>query len=731
MKSLGNQDTHPHMSGFDEAALPPGQAFGQYRVIRFLGRGAMGAVYEVEHTTLARSYALKLLPVGFVSRPDAVNRFRREARVMANLQHPNIVHVDDFGDTNGRYWLRMELMKGLAQRSRPSGHSDLRNEKGNAKRVVTLQDLAETYDDGIPQEMLLPILKQILSGLTYAHDHGAIHRDLKPSNILLSERPGKDGSHTFTNINAKIADFGLVLLVGQEWLRSQAEVSVQRSMSIGQQTTGQPEATGARSLLGTYEYMSPEQKRGEDADVRSDLYSLGVMVYRLLTGRGLGMRPPSQVHEELVPEWDKLISRATEEDRADRHATCLEFTMSLRAIEEQIADSRGQAQPARSLPPTERDQHTERDHAANPVSRPAGILSEGPVVQDQPVPGESSWIDSHLLSKRLGRVFFPLLTLLLVGIAAAYLLRPIGGRGFSGLPKTDAGRAVWNLRMGSVLVAICVGALLPAIALEGSILFRSRWADGMLSGLLAGASLGTVVARFITSSPFFVNLSSAAFAYLTAVSSLFVSRRRRARRLPAGAVLSALAVVVALSLRDFVDEAPALRVLFLPGPEVFLDVSQTVLLVTSAAILAFYFVLHLAFPVETASGASRSRWSSIPGVLRVLLACVASALTVNTVGVIPVAGTCALFLSASLLGRYPSLAFFLGSCLCGSLIAVASFYTARVLSPVRLVRVTPVVIILSSALGGVVLILHRKAKKERGEQQHRKLHNDPRGRGPL
>jgi len=257
--------------GGRKAALSPGDVLGQYKVIRLLGRGGMGEVYEVEHTTLGRSYALKLLPADFSQRSGALERFRREARVMANLEHENIVRVDDFGETDGRYWLRMDLVEGV---------------DCDGRTVRSLREYAECRGGRLPQDEVLSILRDVGEGLRYAHDKGAVHRDLKPGNILLTG----DG-------RARIADFGLVRLVGEEWVRSQAELTVKRSMaSLGSEDTPDPDAgTSTNALLGTFEYMSPEQKRGEEADERSDLYSLGLIAYRLLTGRGNVLKLPSRV----------------------------------------------------------------------------------------------------------------------------------------------------------------------------------------------------------------------------------------------------------------------------------------------------------------------------------------------------------------------------------------------------------------------------------------------------
>ncbi|MBN1672689.1 MAG: protein kinase [Kiritimatiellae bacterium] len=319
-----------------KAALKPGEVFGQYRIVRLLGRGGMGEVYEAEHTTLELCYALKLLPADFAARPDALDRFRREAKVMAKLQHPCIVRVDDFGETVGRYWLRMELVPGLTLAPGPD-------------RVVALDDYAAALGGRIGQAELVGILNQILDALAYAHRHGAIHRDLKPSNILLGD-PGPAGSGPV----AKIADFGLVRLVGDEWVRSRAELSVRLSLSMGEGRTldGVPgaegEGTSTRAILGTYEYMSPEQKRGEDADARSDIYALGLMTYRLLTGRReIGFRLPSQIDPGLVPGWDELVGAALEPERDQRLAGCADFARLLQAV----AGAVPAAPAARPMPP--------------------------------------------------------------------------------------------------------------------------------------------------------------------------------------------------------------------------------------------------------------------------------------------------------------------------------------------------------------------------------------------
>lgn len=199
---------------FDLDTLQGSVLENKYRIGRLLGRGGMGAVFAAEHLGTGRTVAVKVILPQFVSHPEALERFRREARVMAQLRHPNILHVDDFGETDGRYWLRMELANGALV---------------NSVQVVSLADLAAASGGRIAQKVLHGILRQMLSGLAHAHAKGLVHRDLKPANVLICS--DEEGS-TF-----KLADFGLVRLVGEVWLQTRVENSVRLSASLGEQPT--------------------------------------------------------------------------------------------------------------------------------------------------------------------------------------------------------------------------------------------------------------------------------------------------------------------------------------------------------------------------------------------------------------------------------------------------------------------------------------------------------------
>lgn len=278
-----------------------GKRFGPYSIIRQLGRGGMGEVYEVEHRVLRKRYALKLLREDFSKQSESIRRFELEAEVMAKLEHPHIVRVDGFGETDGRLWLQMELVKGVEP------------------EIITLGDYAKQRGGQIPQGEFSGILRQILEGLAFAHSKGVVHRDLKPGNILLE----KDAAGA---LMVKISDFGLARVLGEDFIRSQAQISFSDSLTLSDEKTisDSPtlplgkDGTSTRALLGTWVYMSPEQRKGDAADMRSDVYAVGVMCYRLLTGKELGRRAISEFG--LDKTWDQFVDKALEPEPSARYA---------------------------------------------------------------------------------------------------------------------------------------------------------------------------------------------------------------------------------------------------------------------------------------------------------------------------------------------------------------------------------------------------------------------------
>ncbi len=206
-----------------------GQTLGKYRILEPLGRGGMAQVYKAYHPSLDRYVAIKVLRSDLVEEAEFLARFRREARSVAGLRHPNIVQVYDFDVQDEYYYMVMELLEG-----------DTLKAYLNAFR---------TRGECIPLGDVTRILNDVLSGLAYAHSEGVIHRDLKPANILLTRRG-----------QAVLTDFGIAQILG------------------GTQYT----VSGA--LMGTLSYMAPEQGRDGKCDIRSDVYSLGITYYEMLTG---------------------------------------------------------------------------------------------------------------------------------------------------------------------------------------------------------------------------------------------------------------------------------------------------------------------------------------------------------------------------------------------------------------------------------------------------------------
>ena len=247
-------------------AIGVGSRVGPYEVTALIGEGGMGKVWRAHHAALKRDDALKVLPDAFASDPERLARFRREAQVLASLNHPNIAHVHGLEQADGVQALVMELVEGPT--------------------------LADRIAQGpIPLDEALPVAKQIAEALEAAHEQGIIHRDLKPANMKL--RP--DGT-------VKVLDFGLAKAV--EPMASRADATASPTI------TSPAMMTGVGVLLGTAAYMSPEQARGKTVDKRSDIWAFGCVLYEMLTGqRAFGGEDVTDTLAAVVraePEWDAL-----------------------------------------------------------------------------------------------------------------------------------------------------------------------------------------------------------------------------------------------------------------------------------------------------------------------------------------------------------------------------------------------------------------------------------------
>ena len=244
--------------------LASGLKLGPYEIASAIGAGGMGEVYRARDTRLGRDVALKVLPEAFARDAERMARFRREAQVLASLNHSNIAAIYGFEDSSSTHALVMELAEGPT--------------------------LADRIKQGaVPLDEALPIAKQICEGLEYAHERGIIHRDLKPSNVKVTQ----DGA-------AKILDFGLAKAIEGDAGASSVESSPTLSAM----------ATRAGFLLGTAAYMSPEQARGKAADRRADIWAFGVVLYEMLSGRRLFTGETTSDTLAAViraePEWNAL-----------------------------------------------------------------------------------------------------------------------------------------------------------------------------------------------------------------------------------------------------------------------------------------------------------------------------------------------------------------------------------------------------------------------------------------
>ncbi|MGH9727226.1 MAG: protein kinase domain-containing protein [Candidatus Acidiferrales bacterium] len=241
--------------------LSSGIKLGTYEIVAPIGAGGMGEVYRARDTRLGRDVALKVLPEAFAADPERMVRFRREAQVLASLNHPNIATIYGFEDSGSTHALVMELVEGLTAAERISGGPGAVGHSSADLKVAATQDIRK---GPIPLDEALPIARQICEAVEYAHERGVVHRDLKPANIKLA---GNDV--------VKVLDFGLAKALEGD----RASVDISSSPTISRM------ATQAGIILGTAAYMSPEQAKGKSVDRRTDIWAFGCVLYEMLTGK--------------------------------------------------------------------------------------------------------------------------------------------------------------------------------------------------------------------------------------------------------------------------------------------------------------------------------------------------------------------------------------------------------------------------------------------------------------
>ena len=293
---------------------------GHYRVIAQIGSGGMGEVYLAQDARLGRKVALKLLPDFFTRDEQRIRRFQQEARAASALNHPNIITIHDIGEAEGRHFIATEFVEGETLRQRM------------ASRRCSLSEA-------------LDVAAQIASALTVAHQAGIVHRDIKPENIMLR----LDGI-------AKVLDFGLAKLTEQQATFSSTDAPTIAKVD-----------TEPGTVMGTAHYMSPEQARGQAIDARTDIFSLGVVLYEMLAGRPpfeggspsdviaailkTEPAPLTQYVPEAPAELQWIVSKALRKDREERYQSSKEMLNDLRELREKL---QLQAKLEQSQPPEAR-----------------------------------------------------------------------------------------------------------------------------------------------------------------------------------------------------------------------------------------------------------------------------------------------------------------------------------------------------------------------------------------
>jgi len=330
-------------------ALVGGQLVGHYKIIKPLGKGGMGEVYLAGDTKLDRQVALKLLPAEFTNHKELLRRFILEAKAASSLNHPNILTVHEIGEAEGASYIATEFIDGQTLK----------------QRNYAKMELAEILDVSI----------QVASALQAAHAAGIVHRDIKPDNIMV--RP--DGI-------VKVLDFGLAKLT---------EKSQQSTPANSQIDTMVRAQTRPGTVMGTINYMSPEQARGQVLDQRTDVFSFGVVLYEMAAGRipfagatsadalvSILDKEPAPLAEyspDIPAEFERIVSKALRKNREERYQTIKDLSIDLKSLREELTFAQ---KLERSRPPQSRVGLTKpAAMESSPTEQQAAVVTDAPVAQ--------------------------------------------------------------------------------------------------------------------------------------------------------------------------------------------------------------------------------------------------------------------------------------------------------------------------------------------------------------